>query len=76
MSNRYKIKLAKLSMPCFVLGTSLFITLILNTSCPGFHNILTFLQLMFGLNLSLLVCFLMVILLCNILAFLGCLKQT
>ena len=39
MPNGSKIKLAKLSILRFVLGTSLFITLIRNTSCSGCHNI-------------------------------------
>ena len=39
MPNGSKIKIAKLSIPLFVLGTSLFITLIRNTSCSGSHNI-------------------------------------
>ena len=39
MPNRFKIELTKLSIPRFVLGTSLFITLILNASCSGYQNI-------------------------------------
>ena len=39
MPNRSKIELTKLSIPRFVLETSLYITLICNTSCSGSHNI-------------------------------------
>ena len=39
MPNRSKIGLTKLSIPRFALGTSLFITLIRNTSCSGSYNI-------------------------------------
>ena len=39
MPNGPKIEPMKLSIPPFVLGTSLFITLIRNTSCYGSHNI-------------------------------------
>ena len=40
MPNGLKIELTKLSILRFVLGTSLFITLIRNTSCSESHNIL------------------------------------
>ena len=39
MPNGFKIELTKFSIPYFVLGTSLFITLIRNTGCSGAHNI-------------------------------------
>ena len=60
MPNGSKIELTKLSIPRLLSETSLFITLLRNTSCSGSHNIPNVRSIDVWLNIRLLVCFLMV----------------
>ena len=76
MPNGLKIELTKFSIPCFVLETSLFITLIRNTCCSGAHNITNVCSINVWFKSKFTVFLLMVILVWYILGQLGCLKQT
>lgn len=75
MPNGSKIKLTKLSISHAVLGTSLFIALISNTSCCGSYNNpnVRLVGVWFKYKL---ICFWMLIIVWYILEFLDCLKQT